>query len=187
MEKENLTNEKIEETNSLEVNNNTKEQNVSFFSKHKELLLEIIRFLIVGGLATLVDWAISFLVSAITPSVMWGNLDITHTVVATACGFIVGLFVNYFLSVVWVFKNKKDEKEGKSLKDFLKFALIGILVLLFQFLLIFLINDLLFVKALKWTTILAGELTWGYIFAKVIATAIGLVLNYIFRKIFIFK
>jgi hypothetical protein len=31
MEKENLTNEKIEETNSLEVNNNTKEQNVSFF------------------------------------------------------------------------------------------------------------------------------------------------------------
>jgi putative flippase GtrA len=159
----------------------------SFFVKHKSLILEILRFLIVGGLATLVDWIISFAVSAITPSVMIGALDLTHTVFATACGFTVGLFVNYFLSIIWVYQNKKDENEGKSVKDFFKFALIGILVLLFQFLFIYLLNDLLFVKGLSWTTILTGELTWGYIIAKILATAIGLVANYILRKIFIFK
>lgn len=185
MEKENLTNEEIKETENL--NGEVKEEKISFFVKHKELLMEILRFLIVGGLATLVDWGVSFLVSAITTSVMWGNLDITHTVLATAAGFVVGLFVNYFLSIIWVFRNKKDENEGKSVKDFLKFTLIGVLVLLFQFLLIFLVNDLLFVKGMNWTTILVGELTWGYIIAKVIATAIGLVLNYVFRKMFIFK
>lgn len=166
---------------------NIKTNKESFFLKHKKMILEIIRFLLVGGLATLVDWAISFFVTSITPSVMVGNLDITHTVLSTACGFSIGLLVNYFLSVVFVFKDKKDENSGKSFKDFLVFTLIGVLVLLFQFLLIYLVNDLLFVKGMEWTVILIGNLTWGYIIAKVLATAIGLVLNYIFRKIFIFK
>ena len=166
---------------------NIKTNKESFFLKHKKMILEIIRFLLVGGLATLVDWAISFFVTSITPSVMVGNLDITHTVLSTACGFSIGLLVNYFLSVVFVFKDKKDENSGKSFKDFLVFTLIGVLVLLFQFLLIYLVNDLLFVKDMEWTVILIGNLTWGYIIAKVLATAIGLVLNYIFRKIFIFK
>ena len=166
---------------------NIKTNKESFFLKHKKIILEIIRFLLVGGLATLVDWAISFFVTSITPSVMVGNLDITHTVLSTACGFSIGLLVNYFLSVVFVFKDKKDENSGKSFKDFLVFTLIGVLVLLFQFLLIYLVNDLLFVKGMEWTVILIGNLTWGYIIAKVLATAIGLVLNYIFRKIFIFK
>lgn len=55
------------------------ENKESFFKKNKKLILEIIRFLLVGGFATLVDWAISFFVTSITPSVMVGNLDITHT------------------------------------------------------------------------------------------------------------
>ena len=157
-----------------------------FFKRHQKIILEIIRFLLVGGFATLVDWLISFIVKAILPSIMVSSWDVSGTI-ATACGFIVGLFVNYFLSIVFVFKDKKDENEGKSFKDFTKFAIIGVLVLLFQFLLIFLINDLWFVKGMGFTTILVGKLTWGYIIAKVIATAIGLVLNYTFRKILIFK
>ena len=157
-----------------------------FLKKHKKIMLEILRFLLVGGFATLVDWGVSFLVKAIMPSIMVGSWDVAGTI-STACGFIVGLFVNYFLSIVFVFKDKKDDNEGKSFKDFMKFTIIGVLVLLFQFLLIFLINDLWFVKGMGFVTILVGELTWGYIIAKVIATAIGLVLNYTFRKILIFK
>lgn len=172
----------------LENKEDIKEEKISFFKKHKKIILEFIRFLIVGGLATLVDWAVSFLICSITPNdLFWGNLNVFNTIVATACGFSVGLFVNYFLSIVFVFKDKKDENSGKSLKDFLVFTLIGVLVLFFQFLLIYLTNDLLFVQALKWETLLTGNLTWGYIIAKVLATAIGLILNYIFRKIFVFK
>lgn len=157
-----------------------------FFKKNKNIIFEIIRFLLVGGLATLVDWGVSFLVKAIMPLIMVNSWDVSGTI-STACGFIVGLFINYFLSIVFVYKDKKDENEGKSFKDFMIFATIGVLVLLFQFLLIFLINDLLFVKGMNFNVILIGELTWGYIIAKVLATAIGLVLNYIFRKILIFK
>ena len=67
------------------------------------------------------------------------------------------------------------------------FTLIGVSVLLFQILFIYLLNDLLFVKVLNWTTILFKNLTYGYIISRILATGIGLVLNYIFRKKFIFK
>ena len=82
---------------------NVERKEESFFVKHRKLIFEIIRFLLVGGFATLVDWAISFFVTSITPSVMVGSLDITHTVLSTACGFSIGLLVNYFLSVIFVF------------------------------------------------------------------------------------
>lgn len=169
-----------------EIKKNEETLNLSFYQKHKDLIWEIFRFLLVGGLATVVDWAVSFILSAILPAMSLNTWNIKDAL-STGCGFVVGLFVNYFLSIIFVFRNKKDEKEGKSFKDFLVFALIGVLVLLFQILGIFLINDLLFVKGMNFTTILVGELTWGYIIAKVIMTAVGLVLNYIFRKIFIFK
>lgn len=159
---------------------------MDFYKKHKDLIWEIFRFLLVGGFATIVDWFVSFLFSAIFPSMYLLDWNFKESL-ATVAGFTVGLFVNYFLSIVFVFKNKKDENEGKSLKDFAIFALIGVLVLLFQILGIFLINDLLFVKLLNFNLILIKNLTWGYIIAKVIMTAIGLVLNYVFRKILIFK
>ena len=42
------------------------ENKESFFKKNKKLILEIISFLLVGGFATVVDWAISFFVTCIT-------------------------------------------------------------------------------------------------------------------------
>jgi putative flippase GtrA len=62
-----------------------------------------------------------------------------------------------------------------------------LLVLGFQLLFIYLVNDLLFVEALGWEAIIFNNLTWGYIITKMFATVVGLVVNYILRKIFIFK
>ncbi len=172
MEEENVVNNNPEQT--------PKKQST------KSLIFEIIRFLLVGGLATLVDWFISYLLSAVLPNINAGSWNVKDTI-ATIGGFSVGLFVNYFLSIIFVYKDKKDENEGKSFKDFLIFATIGILVLLFQILFNFLVNDLWFTKGLQWEVIFIGNLTWGYIISKVCATAIGLVLNYTFRKLIIFK
>ena len=88
-----------------------------FFKKNKNIILEIIRFLLVGGLATLVDWGVSFLVKAIMPLIMVNSWDVSGTI-STACGFIVGLFINYFLSIVFVYKDKKDENEGYRIDAF---------------------------------------------------------------------
>ena len=157
-----------------------------FYQNHRNLILEILRFLIVGGLATIIDWLVSFTVSALVPEIKISTWSVKDSL-ATLCGFIVGLLINYFLSLVFVYKNKKDENSGKSFKDFMVFTLIGVIVLLFQILFIYLLNDLLFVKVLNFNTILFANLTWGYIISKVLATAFGLILNYIGRKIFVFK
>ena len=171
MEQDNLT-----KTNAL---NNEKDTS----SFKKELILEIIRFLIVGGLATLIEWGIAFLITALPLEWKRENAQI----VGTTIGFSISLVINYFLNLFIVYKNKKNENSGKSLKDFLVFVVISLLVLGFQLLFIYLVNDLLFVKALKWEAIIFNNLTWGYIITKMFATVVGLVVNYILRKIFIFK
>ncbi len=171
MEQDNLT-----ETNAL-----SNEKDTS--SSKKELILEIIRFLIVGGLATLIEWVIAFLITALP----LGWKRETAQIVGTTIGFSISLVINYFLNLFIVYKNKKNENSGKSLKDFLVFVVISLLVLGFQLLFIYLVNDLLFVEALGWETIIFNNLTWGYIITKMFATVVGLVVNYILRKIFIFK
>ena len=175
MEKEELKEDQIEEKQ-------------SFFIKHKKILLEILRFLLVGGLATLIEWIIAYIVVAFLPTIIVEsiNWNVSGTI-GTTIGFMISLVFNYILSVIFVYKDKKDVNEGKSFKDFMIFFLISILVLAFQIIFIYLVNDLLFVKALSWNAILFKNLTWGYTITKVFATIVGLIANYIFRKIFIFK
>lgn len=149
----------------------------------KELLLEILRFLVVGGLATAIDWAICFIVEKVLPEWVLGNWHIEKSV-ATTCGFVVGLIVNYVLSLIFVYKHKKDENEGKSLKDFIVFTIIGVFTLGVSYLGIYLLSDLWFPN---FSFNIGSIVITSYIIARVIMTAIGLVINYIGRKIFIFK
>ena len=149
----------------------------------KELLFEILRFLIVGGVATIIDWVICFVLEKILPTWVVGNWHIEKTV-ATTCGFIVGLIVNYVFSLIFVYKHKKNEDEGKSVKDFIVFTLIGVFTLAVSWLGIYLFSDLLF-PTLSFS--IGSLVITSYLIARVIMTAIGLVINYIGRKIFIFK
>ena len=80
-----------------------KEERVSESSEQKmtkkQLLLEILRFLIVGGLATLVDYAVFYLFRKwlLPPALIAesGGWDTASLVIATALGFCAGLTVNW--------------------------------------------------------------------------------------------
>ena len=100
----------------------TEEQNGK--QSGKSLFFEIVRFLIVGGTATLVDYAVSYLLYRwlLPPEAIGGTPSL---VLSTAAGFCVGLAVNWTLSVLFVFRNVKDKKKSRSGGSFLKFALIG--------------------------------------------------------------
>ncbi len=137
----------------------------------KDLFWEIFRFLLVGGLATIIDWSICFIVEYFLPEIILGNWHIEKAI-ATTCGFVVGLIVNYILSIIFVYKNKKDENEGKSIKDFVIFTIIGVFTLGVSYLGVYILSDLINIP---------------YIIARAIMTAIGLVINYIGRKVLIFK
>ena len=151
----------------------------------KELFWEIFRFLLVGGGATVCD----YLVHALVENVLYSLTSWTTAVIwiATASGFLVGMFINWVLSIVFVFRAVRNKKEATSAKSFWVFVAIS---------LIGLAMTLVGVWGLKTYVIPGFELfgtakflgvTWNEWVAKMIMTCIVLVWNYIGRKIFVFK
>ena len=131
------------------------------------LLLEFLRYAAVGGISFLADFGV--LVGAqelFLKQFSWGLYA------ATAVGFVVGLAVNYCLSLLFVFVSAKDRGKGRSIGAFLVFGLIGLM-------------------GLGWTELgmwLGIEcLHWNYMLVKVFVTGAVLLWNYLGRKILIFN
>lgn len=92
--------------------------------------------------------------------------------VSTVVGFVVGLAVNYTLSLLFVFTQAKDKSKGRTVGAFVVFGIIGLL-------------------GLGWTELgmwLGIEmLGWNYMIVKVLVTGAVLVWNYLGRKILVFS
>ena len=150
----------------------------------KQLFWEIFRFLLVGGTATLVDWLISYLFYTwLLPPNLIG--EVASLLLSTVLGFTVGLFVNWILSVNFVFQQVENKEQVKTKKSFLTFTVIGIIGLVINslgMLLVPLFPTLMFFGS---STFLGTE--WAWWIMKALMTAIVLVWNYIGRKLFIFK
>ena len=136
---------------------------------------EIFRFAIVGLVAAVFDFLVCYLVQFLAFS---GNEAVYVTVIATACGFLVGVVINYLMSTFMVYKNAKTNtsKTGKGMLAFFLLSALGLLIgigiqaFLYDFL--FLQKDILFLS---------------YPVDFVIRTLIVMVYNYITRKIFIYR
>lgn len=146
-------------------------------------MYEILRFVIVGGVATLVDFVIASLFQYLiyTSSATWlilGLIPITASVfVSTIMGFTFGVIVNYVLSILVVFKDVEDKKKSRSVVGFIIFVALGTIG--------FLIN--LAIKEVG-NMILAfeGNFFW-FAFVFAFATLIVLIYNYISRKLILFR
>lgn len=151
----------------------------------KQLFWEIFRFLIVGGTATIVDYAISYVFYhwLLPPDLIGLTLSL---IVSTAAGFCVGLVVNWLLSITFVFKQVTDEKKSKSSKSFLIFAVIGLIGLGLTEVGMHLGVKLLPEITLFGVTEFLGE-AWKWWISKVVMTCTVLVWNYVGRKLLIFK
>ena len=124
----------------------------------KRLLFEFIRYCVVGGTAFLVETATHWLLWKFVFTDTQSGVNIF---IVTTIGFLVGLAVNYILSVVWVFTTEKQQKQGKTVKAFLIFALIGLVG--------------------------AETVPLQYYATHIISAGIVLVWNYIGRKVIIFR
>ena len=128
------------------------------------LFWEFFRYAVVGGIAFLADYGTLFLFQELilTGGTPW------ELFISTAAGFIVGLIVNYVLSLTFVFRRKDNRGSGKSVAAFLIFTVVGVIGL--TELIMYLGTELLHIS---------------YLIVK-IAAAIVLVWNYVGRKVLIF-
>ena len=127
------------------------------------LFWEFFRYAVVGGIAFLADYGTLFLF--LTGETPW------ELFISTAAGFIVGLIVNYVLSLTFVFRRKDNRGSGKSVAAFLIFTVVGVIGLGLTELIMYLGTELLHIS---------------YLIVKIAAAAIVLVWNYVGRKVLIF-
>lgn len=144
-------------------------------------LYEILRFLIIGGVATVIDMAVMGLVIFLFNKnefsndffkVFSGTVSVAdwQIVLATAIGFIVGLIFNYVFSLLYVYDYESDG--AKSKKGFIIFSILSTIGLILQTVGMFVFYSLLGIN--EWI-------------AKIVLVIVVLVFNYITRKIFVFK
>ena len=162
----------------------TEEGQATVKQTKKQLFWEIFRFLLVGGTATVVDYAVSYLFYTwlLAPSLIGETWAL---IISTALGFSAGLVVNWFLSFLFVFKAVRDKKEARSGKSFLKFVFISVIGLGISLLGMQLVRIIPSFSLFGSNTFLHEEWKWWAM--KVALTLIVLVWNYIGRKLFVFK
>ena len=125
----------------------------------KKLIIQLIKFGIVGVIATVVDFGVLMFLKELM------HIDV---LVASAVAFSVSVIANYILSMLFVFKGSENGK----LKEFIIFVALSI-------------GGLLINQFIMWigTEMLAVYYIWVKIFACIFVP----IYNFVTRKIFLEK
>ena len=127
--------------------------------KNNKLLMQILKFGVVGGTSFLIDYGIFTILSQL--------LGI-HYLIASIISFSISVIYNYILSIKWVF----DVTKKQTAKEFMIFVILSVIGLGLNSFIMYLTHDLMDIHEM---------------IGKIIATAIVMVYNFITRKIFIEK
>lgn len=126
--------------------------------KLENLLIQIFKFGIVGGIATIIDFFTIFLLKE------GCHLPV---LVANTLAFCIATIYNYWASIHWVFDVNKKKDPKKTFLIFLVFSVIGLIL-----------NDFI-----VWIT---GDIFHiYYLIGKLIATCLVMIFNFITRKLFL--
>jgi putative flippase GtrA len=131
-----------------------------FKGKTNNTLLQLIRYSFVGSFAFLVDFGTLFFLT---------EKFHVYYLFSAGIAFILGLIVNYFLSVKWVFSSRLMENRWL---EFLLFSLIGLVGLGLNELFLWILTDILLIY---------------YLLSKIITTFIVYFWNFFARKVILFN
>lgn len=122
----------------------------------KNLIKQIMRFGVVGVISFLIDYGILY--------VLTEKANIYY-LLSAGISFTVSVVINYLLSMSWVFKSNK--KRGKK-EEFIIFLVLSLGGLLLNQVMMYVFVDYMNVY---------------YLLAKIVATAIVMIYNFISRKL----
>lgn len=127
---------------------------------NKKLLIQIFKFVIVGGIATIIDWVVYYILY---------NIMRINPLVANIGSFSISVVYNYIASVKWVFTVNEQKTKKRLFIEFVILSIIGLLL-----------TEIIIYGGIKYMNIEAMVI-------KIIATAIVMVFNFVTRKIFLEK
>ena len=153
---------------------------------------EILRFIVVGLIATVVDFVTKILIT----SVIGDSLDdVYKQLIGYTCGFVLGVTINYILSTFWVFKNVENKEKTKSFKSIMLFVVLSLvgfgigLGIFYGLGYAFLAGgiDILNFSIFKFYEFITEPTFYLYTLVFCIQTLVVLFWNYISRKKLIYK
>lgn len=145
----------------------------------KKLIDQILKFGVVGIISFIVDFVITMAVSTLLRTSV-GMTTSQAALVGAFFGFVISVIVNYILSMKYVFERREDLDRKKEFTIFVVLSIIGLgineLIILFCI-------DLVYANW-AWLHNLIGA-TLATAVAKIVATAVVMVYNFVTRKIFL--
>lgn len=125
----------------------------------RKIFRQIIKFAVVGGSAFVIDYGLMVLITEV--------FSINY-LLSNAISFSASVIYNYILSIFWVFDvDSSKSNQCKNLVIFMVLSIIGLLI-----------NQLL-----MWVQV--NKLNIFYMIAKIFATVVVMVYNFISRKIYL--
>lgn len=121
---------------------------------------QFLRYIIVGAIAFIADLTSLFILTDV-----FGF----YYIISASIAFVMGLMINYYLSIMWVFS--KRNLSNKWI-EFQIFAIIGIIGLFLNALLIWIFTD---------------YIGFFYLYSKILTAILILFWNFTARKIILFK
>ena len=131
---------------------------IKLSDRMENLFIQIFKFGIVGVIATIIDFAFLYIFKEFC------NLPV---IVSNTLSFCISVVYNYWASVKWVFNVNKEKSSRRNFILFIVFSVIGLLL-----------NDLIM-------HIATDKMNIYYMLAKIIATAIVMIFNFVTRKLFL--
>lgn len=128
-----------------------------FLEKNHDTRIQLLRYIFVGGAATVVDMGSLYIFTSIIG---------LNYLISAAIAFILGVTANYLLCVAWIF-----ESTGRVKREIILFLVIGV-------------GGLILNEVIIW--LLVEEVGLYYMLAKAVAVVIVLVWNFGMRKKYVF-
>lgn len=139
----------------------------------KKLIEQILKFAVVGGVSFVVD----FLVYGVSCNILG-----IHYIISGVLGFVISVIVNYLLSMRFVFVSKGDMSKGS---EFVVFVILSLIGMVLNSVILFVCIDVIYMHWMWLQNLINIDVM--NLTAKIVATGVVMVYNFISRKIFLEK
>ena len=136
------------------------------------LVKQFAKFAVVGGINTLIDFIVLNVEMSLT-----GITSGPYMYILNSISFSVATVNSYFMNKHWTFEDRTRQQEGTKFSQFLAVSIVGVII-----------NSTVVFLITSYTSPMFGlsDQLWANV-AKLMATAISLIWNFVGYKIWVFK